>query len=545
MSKKIGIDLGTTYSCVSYVDDAGVIRIVDNIEGEQTTPSVVYFGSDGSAVVGSTAKAEGAMEPENIVERIKSYMGDPNYKCYVNGKEYSPTAVSKIILTKLIKDTEEKLGEEIEGAIITVPAYFGDGARNATKIAGESVELSNGKHLVVYQTMNEPEAAAMAYAYSKQEDMDKTLLVYDLGGGTFDCTIVKLQVVNGQKNIQIITTGGNHQLGGKDWDDDFAELVRQKFCEATRADIDAMRQDPESQAWFSENIEKAKKNLTSRETTSLTPNFDGNKARIEVTRAEFDEATQGHLEETIMLVNGMLSDKGMSIDAIDEIVLVGGSTYMPQVKERLAKEYPDKPLTQYEPNKAVAMGAALFANFASTVSDASGNGENSSAVSNNGDDSTIVLVNPVTGEKAGELKPICTKTYGMRIYRNGVETIANLVKKDTPRPAEGCTQGEMVLSRDPSPLTEIPILIMESDSMEDYVSKDSCDLIYEEEPIKFDGAVPGNDKVSVKLTVDKNGMVSLELTDLDTGKTYTMHPRRIGSESVEDIAQETDSITLR
>lgn len=528
MGKKIGIDLGTTYSCVSYVDDEGMIRIVDNIEGEQTTPSVVYFDpEDNSVVVGSTAKSEGAMHPECVVERVKNYMGNPDYRCYVNGQEYSAAAVSTLILRKLIADTEQALGEDIDGAVITCPAYFGEEARAATKMAGENVTLKNGEKLKALQILDEPTAAAIAYGNAKKEDMDKKVLIYDLGGGTFDCTIMSLSLHGAQRNMQVITTNGNHQLGGKDWDAALTKLVCEKFCEATGEDIDSMENDPDMKVWFSENMEKAKRNLTSRESTSLTVNYNGKKERIEITRAQFDEATASLLDETILLVNTMMEQKGMSMDKdIDEIILVGGSTYMPQVTERLKVEY-NKPIVSYEPNKAVAMGAAYFA---------SGYVPESASVAKEGEESSgaAQLVNAKTGETTNVILT-CTKSYGIRYFDRNLqkEQVLNLILKDTPKPAHGSTIDHfpLVLTNSPEKINEVSLLVVEDDSLEEIVQVEDCAKIYVEEPIKFDGEVPGNDNVSIELDVDINGIVSLKLNDLTANTTYHMTPWRNSDET--------------
>ncbi|MGN0805495.1 MAG: Hsp70 family protein [Candidatus Coproplasma sp.] len=541
MGKKIGIDLGTTYSCVSYVDDSGVLRIVDNLEGEQTTPSVVFFDPNGEAVVGSTARSEGAMNPECLCERVKNFMGNADFRFMANGTEYSAAAVSTLILKKLIADAESSIGEEIEGAVITCPAYFGEEARNATKLAGESVTLSNGNPLTVLSILDEPTAAAIAYADSRKEDMDKTVLIYDLGGGTFDCTLMKLKIKDGKKSIRVITTGGDHQLGGKDWDSKFADLVRSKFCSETGCDEEEMRSDVESVAWFSENIEKAKKTLTSREATALTPSFNGQKQKIEVTRQEFEDATSQELERTISLVNEMLNAKGMSVNDIDEIILVGGSTYMPQVSKKLEQEY-GKPLAQYEPNKAVAMGAALVANAYTFDTDSD---EGQAALPGGGLISGSLGVQKISDEI--ELEPIVTKSYGVRYYDQGNEKVLNLVLRDSAKPAHGDSQAFMALvfSSDPAPIDSVEILVLESDSLERTVDRDICNEIYVEEPIKLDAPVPGNNPVSLEMDIDNNGILTLKLKDLTSGRVYEMQPKRKSDDANKDGLAAAAAMSLR
>lgn len=546
MGKKIGIDLGTTYSCVSYVDDMGIVKIVDNIEGEQTTPSVVFFDPDGTAVVGSTAKAEGAMQPECLVERVKNYMGNADYSFYANGVDYSAAAVSTLILTKLIRDAEQAIGEDIDGAVITCPAYFGEEAKNATKVAGENVVLANGQNLNVLKILDEPTAAAIAYGNSRNEDMSKTILIYDLGGGTFDCTVMKLDFSGTSRKMKVITTGGNHQLGGKDWDEALSTLIRDKFCAATDNDSDEMRSDAESAAWFSENTEKAKKILTNRETTSLTPNYNGARERIEFTREEFEDATASLLDQTIMLVNEMLEKKGLSMATdIDEIILVGGSTYMPQVTKKLEAEY-GKPISSYEPNKAVAMGAALVANDCVDQSTETEESAGGGSDDDQGDRGGITLTNKNTGVDT-EIVEACNKSYGLRIISGGEPKVLNLVLKDTEKPAHGCSSDHfpLTITGDPAPVSEVSILVLESDSLEELISLDECNELYVEEPIQLDGEVPGNNEVSVDIYVDRNSIVTLTLTDKVTGKTYQMKPRRKSDEANQVGMESVKGMTLR
>lgn len=549
MGKKIGIDLGTTYSCVGYVDDTGVVQIISNDLNEQSTPSIVFFNPDGTATVGDAARQDGAMNPECLVERVKNYMGNPDYRFFANGVEYSAAAVSTLILRQLIKDAERVIGEEIEGAVITCPAYFGEEARNATKIAGENVTLSNGSSLKVFKILDEPTAAAIAYGDSRHEDMEKTILIYDLGGGTFDCTVMKLSFHGDQRQMQVITTGGNHQLGGKDWDAALIELVCQKFSEITEADVDEMKSDTDLLADFSASIEKAKKMLTSKNSASVPVSFGGRKERIEVTREEFDDATSGLLGQTISLVNDMLEKKGLNMmNDIDEIILVGGSTYMPQVTEMLNAEY-NKVISSYEPHKAVAIGAALVARDCTEVV-APGSDDGSSDDEDFGGDS---LSDPglVIGGKGG--RPVtkiienCTKSYGLRIFRGDEKLVLNLVLKDTPKPAHGFADG-LAFTSDPAPISEVDILILESDRIEQQFPLDECtdeNRIYVEEPIKLDGAVPGSNKVTVDMYVDKNGIVTLELTDKETGRTYHMKPKRKSEDANHEGMSSVGGMTLK
>lgn len=531
MGKKIGIDLGTTYSCVSVVDDTGIVRIIDPAEGGgYTTPSVVYFDPDtNEAVVGSAARQEGALHPECMVERVKNYMGDPSYILNINGQDYSPAAISSIILKKLITDAETWLGdEEIEGAVITCPAYFGDAARNATKLAGENVVLSNGQKLNVLQILDEPVAAALAYANSCHEDIQKTVLVYDLGGGTFDVTIIKLNFVGDNKDLKVITTDGNHQLGGKDWDAALTDYVRNKFCESTGADADDMMNDPEQIQWFSENIEKTKIMLTKKESANLIPSFNGMKDKIEVTREIFDAETEGLLNSTIQLIEDMMNNKGMSVaNDIDEIILVGGSTRMPQVKARLLQEY-NKPMIEYEQDKAVAMGAALIANgiqmSASTGEDVIGG----DVVGGETHNEPVGLKIVGTDGSVFKHTPVCTKSYGLiALDANGNDIVANIILKDTEKP----TIQERIFGTSVANQGALNLEVFENNSLHEDASVEESTRLYESCIVELTPGLPYNAPIKITFNLDASGILIITALDMTNNIEKVVTPVRIGGDA--------------
>ena len=530
MGKRIGIDLGTTYSCVSCVDDSGVIRIIDPAEGGgYTTPSVVYFDPDtNEAVVGATARQDGALHPECMVERVKNFMGDPSYILNINGQDYSPAAISSLILKKLIGDAESWLGgEEIEGVVITCPAYFGDAAREATRVAGENVSLSNGQKLKVLQILDEPVAAALAYGDSRREDMQKNVLVYDLGGGTFDVTVMKLNFVGDSRDMEVITTDGNHQLGGKDWDAALADYVRNKFCELTGCDPDEIMNDAEQIQWYSENIERVKINLTKKETAKIAPNFMGNKEQIEITREIFDTETENLLNQTIQLIDDMMTKKGLTVqNDIDEIILVGGSTRMPQVERRLQVEY-GKPIISYEPDKAVAMGAALVANGIKVGCTATGG--------NDGFDGTGDTLAPIGstlvigGADGTETNIIvkCTKSYGLLALNNGEDVIANIIMKDTEKPAEQTRRFGTSVAYQGS----LNLRVFENNSLEENATVEESLELYENCIVELTPGLPAGAPIDITFNLNASGILVITALDVTNNISKVVEPVRIGGDA--------------
>ena len=552
MGKRLGIDLGTTYSCISYVDDSGQVQFIESSDGNsQLTPSIVFFDPNGEVVVGATARQEGAMNPECLVERVKNHMGNPDYSVNMNGQDYSATAVSNLILRKLINDAEIWLGcEEIEGVVITCPAYFGDNARAATRAAGEQVILSNGQNLKVFSILDEPTAAAIAYGSTITEDVDKKVLIYDLGGGTFDCTIMQFKVVNGNSEMRVLATDGNHQLGGKDWDEALTNYVANKFCDATGDDVGEMISDPDMRSWFSENIEKAKQTLSKKDVTALTPNYNGNKEKIEITRDDFDSVTSMLLEQTTSLIDKMLSDNGMTINDIAEIILVGGSTRMPQVSKLLEVTY-GIPLISFDPDKAVSKGAALVAKDyveSGEVPTFESFEEQPIGEQEQGNVEATKLYTLDGREKI--VYSICTKSYAIRFYNAGKPVFANLIKKGDPKPTAndmrslpGFENG-IQLSSGSEMIDSVDILIVENNEMVDVVDDEGLvELIFVEEPIQFEGQLRADTMMSVNMIVDKDGVLTVEIFDLENNKTYTLKPKRLGDEA--NDCSNVNKITLR
>ncbi len=348
MSKIIGIDLGTTNSCVS-VMEGGETVVIPNAEGARTTPSVVAFTKDGERLVGQIAKRQAVTNPDRTIISIKREMGT-SYKVAIDGKEYTPQEISAMILQKLKSDAEAYLGETVTKAVITVPAYFSDSQRQATKDAGRIAGLE------VERIINEPTAASLAYGLDK-EDSQK-ILVYDLGGGTFDVSLLEI----GDGVFEVLATNGDTRLGGDDFDERIINYIADTFKRENGIDL---RQDKMAYQRLKEAAEKAKIDLSGVMTTNINLPFitsDQNGPKhldMTLTRAKFDELTADLVERTINPVNMALKDAGMSASQIDKVILVGGSTRIPAVQNAVKKITGKDPFKGINPDECVAMGAAI------------------------------------------------------------------------------------------------------------------------------------------------------------------------------------------
>ncbi len=345
MARVVGIDLGTTYSAISIVNQYGKPEVLTNREGERITPSVVLFDGE-DPIVGSIAKRSAVANPFNVIQFVKRQIGDKGWKFRTeNAEVYTPEEISAMILRRLKEDAETLLGEKIEEAVVTVPAYFDDAQRKATQDAGRIAGLS------VLRIINEPTAAALAYGLDKL-DQRQTILVYDLGGGTFDVTIMRLS----PEGLKVLATGGAKSLGGFDWDNAVMEYLNDEFIKAGGVDL---LEDPMLEQDLRDKAEISKKTLSSRERTNVFLSANGVNVTIPLTRQIFEEVTYHLLKQTQKIMEFVLEDASLSWREIDRVLLVGGSTRMRAVPQLIEQVTGLKPSLDVNPDEVVAQGAAI------------------------------------------------------------------------------------------------------------------------------------------------------------------------------------------
>lgn len=467
MSKVIGIDLGTTNSCVA-VMEGGEAVVIPNPEGARTTPSVVGFKKDGERVVGETAKRQAITNPDRTIISIKRHMGT-SHKETIDSKDYSPQEISAIILQKLKADAEAYLGQTVTQAVITVPAYFNDSQRQATKDAGKIAGLE------VLRIVNEPTAAALAYGMEKSED--QTILVYDLGGGTFDVSILEL----GDGFFEVKATSGDNQLGGDDFDQVIIDYLVNEFKKDQGIDLS---KDKAAVQRLKDAAEKAKKELSGVLTTTISLPFitvaDGVPQHLELnlSRAKFEELSAGLVERTLEPTRRALSDAGMTPNDIDKIVLVGGSTRIPAVQEAIKKLTGKEPHKGVNPDEVVALGAAVQAGVLT------------------GDVKDVVLL---------DVTPLSL----------GIETAGGVFTKMIERNTTIPTSKSQVFSTyaDNQPSVEIHVLQGEREMAAGNKTLGRFML----------GDIPpaprGVPQIEVSFDIDANGIVNVSATDKGTNKT--------------------------
>ncbi len=467
MGKVIGIDLGTTNSCVAVMEGAEPV-VIPNAEGNRTTPSVVAFSKDGERLVGETAKRQVITNP-NTISSIKRHMGT-DYKETIDGKEYTPQQISAIILQKLKSDAESYLGEQITQAVITVPAYFNDSQRQATKDAGKIAGLE------VLRIVNEPTAASLAYGLEKEED--QTILVYDLGGGTFDVSILEL----GEGFFEVKATSGNNRLGGDDFDQAIIDYLVAEFKKDNGIDLS---KDKMALQRLKDAAEKAKKDLSGVLTTTIslpfiTADATGPKhLEVTLTRAKFEELTADLVEKTMGPTRQALKDAGLSPNEIDKIVLVGGSTRIPAVQEAIKKYTGKEPFKGINPDEVVALGAAVQAGVLT------------------GDVKDVVLL---------DVTPLSL----------GIETLGGVFTKLIERNTTIPTTKSQVFSTAADNQTSVDIHVLQGEREMAAYNKTLGRFQLTEIP----SAPRGIPQIEVSFDIDANGIVNVSAKDLGTGKSH-------------------------
>jgi molecular chaperone DnaK len=468
MSKVIGIDLGTTNSCVA-VMEGGEAVVISNIEGKRTTPSIVAFTKDGERLVGETAKRQAVTNTDKTIASIKREMGT-DHKVKIDSKSYSPQEISAFILQKLKSDAESYLGEKVTDAVITVPAYFSDSQRQATKDAGKIAGLE------VKRIINEPTAAALAYGIDKENHM-QTIMVFDLGGGTFDVSILEI----GEGVFEVKATSGNNHLGGDDFDKVVMDYLADQFQKENGVDL---RKDKMALQRLKEAAETAKKELSSAMTSNINLPFitatqEGPKhMNMDLTRAKFNELTHFLVEKTVEPVKKAMSDAKLTASQIDKVLLVGGSSRIPAVQEsvkRLTGKDPDKGIN---PDECVALGAAIQGGVLT------------------GEFGTDILLVDVT--------PLSL----------GIETMGSIFTKLIDRNTRIPSKKSQVFSTasDNQPAVDIHVLQGERQMASDNISLGRFQLT---------GIVPaprGIPQIEVTFDIDANGIVNVSAKDLGTGK---------------------------
>lgn len=548
--KIYGIDLGTTYSAISVINADGKPEIIPNTEGNPITASAVYFENEENVIVGETAKEQGKIDSSRVVTLIKREMGT-KWRGVFDDKEYTPEAISALILKYLVQGAEQA-GHKVKNVVITCPAYFGGSERLATKNAGIIAGLN------VLAVVDEPIAAALNYGVSVEDGETKNVIVYDLGGGTFDVSVVRIE----KNSVSVICSDGNHKLGGADWDAALEQLLVSGFTESCPSAGNPL-DDPDSAYELKTQAEKVKKKLSSAKETSVAVSHNGEKAKVVISRADFEAATRSLLDETIDFTDSMLAyaKEEAGVQKIDEFLLVGGSTYMPQVMELIREKYQDSLGVEpkvFEPNYAVSKGAAVFGQykalldaFAKEHKPAERNqpggpksGGDELGYGLEGEGGIAVVIDPVVSPPSLTIKTVASKSYGIRVLSpEGVRVCYNLIKKQTQVPCSGSQKFPVSIDN----AATLPLVVLSNDCIESIepdleMCSEAGDATMELTP-----GLPKGAFIDVTFTLNEEGELTLTACDLTNNKEIKASfvvKDSLTQEEVSKLADQIADLTL-
>lgn len=541
MSKIFGIDLGTTYSCIAYVDEYGKPVTVPNKENSPVTPSVVFFETGGNVSVGEVAKQALSSDPDLVCSTIKRKMGKADSGFNANGIDYKPETVSSLILAKLAKDASEKLGEEVKDVVITCPAYFGLDEREATKIAGEIAGLN------VLSIINEPTAAAISYGL--KVDDPQTVMVYDLGGGTFDVTIIKVD----SGVIEVIATDGDHNLGGKDWDAEIQNYAINQYVQQTGENADDIYGDAVALGDLELKCEQAKKQLSQREKTS----FRLNSVKIEISVEQFENITARLLQSSIDKTRDTMNEAAAKgVTHYDKILLVGGSTFMPQVKKRLEQEFAGTPIEFCDPNESVARGAAIYGQnleaYQKALEIAQKTGRKVEEVIEEATTSQVGGWHLPGGQKPGPgvVRNVVSKSYALQMQDPKTRELKlyNFIFKNSAIPLDVAISAYTVEANQ----TSVLLSVFENNyakgaSEGDIVNDDDAKLLVSDELKPLPENLPANAPIDVIMKIDEQGLLSVDARDVTGGRTVHMDVKLqsvMSAEEVKEAKSQVKALTL-
>lgn len=502
-----GIDLGTTYSAIAYMDEHGKPAVIPNSDNDRITPSVVLFEDD-EVIVGKVAKQNAVVDPESVVQFIKREMGQPDWKKELGGAVQTPESLSGLILKRIVQDAADYLDERIRHIVVTVPAYFGDTERKATRDAGEIAGLN------VIGILNEPTAAALAYGLDNLEK-DQTVMVYDLGGGTFDVTVLK--IAGG--NVEVLATDGEVQLGGKDWDDELINWISEEF--QTEHGIDP-RDDLDSYQALRDVAENAKITLSKKPKTKILCQCQGKTLKREITREKFEDITRSLLSQTETYLQVVLDKAKVGWGKIDTLLLVGGSTRMPAVKDMLRRVSGIEPDDSVNPDECVALGASIYATLLKLKGVA---GIDLS------DDEYIPAPVAATVRKL-DIVNVTSQSLGLVAKIGGVDKNVVMIPEQTPLPAKKSQRFGTEI--DNQAKVEVRVVEGDAEDPEECVQIGICEIT--DLPPR-----PAGSPIQVTFHYNEEGRIDVTAKDMTSGREVKTEIKREGgmSDKEKEAAKES------